>query len=59
MASRLKKSFPHLKILVVADGLYPNGPIMAYCRRCNWDFMFVPPADSLPSVWQEANGPHA
>ena len=58
LASRLKKSFPHLKILVVADGLYPNGPIMAYCRRCNWDFMFVLPADSLPSVWQEANGLH-
>jgi hypothetical protein len=58
LVDRLKSTFPRLKILIVADGLYPNGPIMAHCRRCKWDFMLVLPDDSLPSVWCEANGLH-
>ncbi len=58
LVARLKRTFPRMKILIVADGLYPNGPIMAHCRRCKWDFMLVLPDDSLPSVWQEANGLH-
>ena len=58
LVDRLKRTFPRLKILLVADGLYPNGPIMAHCRRNNWDFMIVLPDDSLPSVWHEADGLH-
>lgn len=58
LTARLKKTFPHLKVLVVADGLYPNGPIMAHCRRNKWDFMIVLPDDSLKSVWTEAEALH-
>ena len=58
LVDRLKGTFPRLKVLIVADGLYPNGPIMAHCRRRKWDFMFVLPDDSLPSVWREADGLH-
>lgn len=58
LVDRLKGTFPRLKILIVADGLYPNGPIMAHCRRRKWDFMFVLSDDSLPSVWREADGLH-
>lgn len=54
LAGRLKAAFPHLRILVVADGLYPNGPVIALCRRNCWDFMIVLPQDCLPSVWREA-----
>ena len=60
LAARLKKTFPRLKVLVVADGLYPNGPIIDHCRRykpCRrykWDFMIVLPDDCLKSVWTEA-----
>lgn len=53
LAERLKKSFSHLPIMVLLDGLYPNGPVMEICRKNNWDFMIVLKDDSLPSVWEE------
>ncbi len=55
LAKRLKKCFSHLPIMVLLDGLYPNGPIMEICRKNNWDFMIVLQDDSLPSVWEEIN----
>ena len=56
LAKRLKKQFPCLQIMVLADGLYANGPVMAMCRKYNWDFMIVLQDDSLPSVWEEYTG---
>jgi len=53
LAERLKKAFSHLPIMVLLDGLYPNGPVMEICRKHNWDFMIVLQDDSLPSVWEE------
>ena len=53
LAQRLKAYFPRLPILVLLDGLYPNGPIMARCRQYRWQFMIVLPDKSLASVWQE------
>ena len=53
LAARLKAYFPRLPILVLLDGLYPNGPIMARCREYGWQFMIVLPDKSLPSIWQE------
>ena len=39
----------------MADGLYPNGPVMALCRTNKWDFMIVLPNEvCLSYVWQEA-----
>jgi hypothetical protein len=54
LAQRLKEYFPGLPIMVLLDGLYPNGPVMALCRQYRWDFMMVLQNDSLPSVWEEA-----
>jgi hypothetical protein len=56
LAGRLKAYFPCLPIMVLVDGLYPNGPIMALCRKSKWDFMIVLQNDSLPSVWEEVYG---
>ena len=53
LATRLKADFPRLPILVLLDGLYPNGPIMARCHQYGWQFMIVLPDKCLPSVWQE------
>ncbi len=53
LAERLKHHFPRLPILVLLDGLYPNGPLMALCRRYHWPFMIVLPDKCLPSVWEE------
>lgn len=56
MAAWIKKHFPRLPIMVLLDGLYPNGPIMALCRRYKWQFMIVLQEGSLASVWEEAEG---
>ena len=53
LAARLKRAFPKLPVMLLLDGLYPNGPIMARCRQYHWDFMIVLKDGSLPSVWQE------
>ena len=56
LAKRLKKAFPRLSIMVVLDGLYPNGPAMEVCRKNRWDFMIVLQDKSLSSVWEEFEG---
>jgi hypothetical protein len=56
LAQQLKKDFLRLPLMVLLDGLYPNGPVMALCRRFGWQFMIVLQNDSLPSVWEEAEG---
>lgn len=53
LAERLKAYFPRLPILLLLDGLYANGPIMAQCYKNNWQFMIVLKDDSLSSVWEE------
>jgi len=53
LSERLKKNFRCLPIMVLLDGLYPNGPIMELCRKYKWDFMIVLQNKSLPSVWGE------
>ncbi|MEW5898903.1 MAG: transposase family protein [Bacillota bacterium] len=58
LAARLKELMGKLPLLIVADGLYPNGPVMQICRQNNWDFMIVLPANCLPSVWEDALGIH-
>jgi hypothetical protein len=56
LAQRLKTCFSHLPILLLLDGLYPNGPIVELCRQKNWDFMMVLQDKSLPTVWDEIRG---
>lgn len=56
LAVRIKQAFPRLPIILLLDGLYPNGPIMARCRQYHWDFMIVLKDGSLPSVWEEYRG---
>jgi hypothetical protein len=55
LAARLKGYFPRLPIMVLLDGLYPNGPLMALCRQYHWQFMIVLPTKCLPSVWEEVH----
>jgi len=56
LAKRLKAEFGHLSIMVLLDGLYPNGPIMELCGKNKWDFMIVLQDKSLKSVWEEYEG---
>ena len=56
LAPRLKKEFRCLPIMILLDGLYPNGTIIEICRDNNWDFMMVLQDKCLPSVWEEYEG---
>jgi hypothetical protein len=56
LAQRIKERFPRLPVMVLLDGLYANGPVMALCRRNRWQYMIVLQDDSLPSVWEEVEG---
>ena len=53
LAGRLKREFPRLRIMVLIDGLYANGPIIETCCRHGWQYMIVLQDKSLPSVWRE------
>jgi len=53
LAKRLKDNFGHLPLMVLMDGLYPNGPIIELCRKNHWDFMIVLQDKSLKSLWEE------
>ena len=56
LAKRLKKEFRNLRIQLLLDGLYPQGPVFAICRKYHWDFMIVLQDASLPTVWEEFHG---
>lgn len=56
LAEQLKKYFPKLRITLLLDGLYANGPIFELCRKYRWQFMIVLKDKSLPSVWKDVNG---
>lgn len=56
LANRIKSHFPKLSIMVLIDGLYANGPVLAICHRYKWQYMIVLQDKSLPSVWEEAYG---
>ena len=55
LSKRLKKYFPQLPILLLLDGLYANGPIMAQCIKYHWQFMIVLKDKCLSTVWEEFN----
>lgn len=56
LSERLKEVFSHLPILLLLDGLYPNGPLLELCRKKNWEYMIVLQDKSLKSVWEEYEG---
>ncbi|MBT9143481.1 MAG: hypothetical protein DDT29_01889 [Dehalococcoidia bacterium] len=56
LAARLKKLLSRQRLLIVADGLYPCGPVMSLCRKNRWDFMIILPASCLVAVWEDALG---
>src|SRR5437867_3522767 len=58
LARRIKERFPRLQILVLLDGLYPNGPVLELCRQYRWHYMIVLQDGNLPSVWEEVEGLH-
>ena len=53
LAERIKEAFPALRIILLLDGLYPNGPVMERCRKYKWQYMIVLQDKSLSTVHGE------
>lgn len=56
LAQKLKKKYPRLPITILADGLYPNGPVFARCREYGWKYIFTLKDDVLTTVWEDFRG---
>ena len=50
MAEKLKKRFPRLPIIIVADGLYVNTKVIETCNGCGWDYLFRYKEGCAPSI---------
>jgi hypothetical protein len=53
MAVSLKKSYPRLPVLLLADGLYANQTFFGVCKKNDWRFIITFKEGNLKSVWQE------
>lgn len=55
LASKIKKAYPRMPIVILADGLYANQTFFKICTDYNWDFIVTFKEGNLPSVHQELN----
>ena len=53
LAERIKKRFPRLPILLLADSLYASKPVMDLCREYRWEFLIRYKDGSIPSIAEE------
>jgi len=53
LAEKLKKQYPRLPILLLADGLYPNNTIFDACRKYGYRFILTFKDGNLKTVWEE------
>ena len=53
LAGRIKKRFPRLPILLLADSLYASKPVMDLCREYKWEFLIRYKKGSIPSIAEE------
>ena len=50
LAEKLKKRFPRLPIIIVADGLYVNTKVIKTCKRCGWDYLLRYKEGCAPTI---------
>ena len=53
LAGKIKKAFPRLPILLLADSLYASEPVMDTCRGNGWEFIIRYKTGSIPSITEE------
>jgi hypothetical protein len=53
LAATLKKVYPRLPILILADGLYPYEGFFATCKANQWSYCVTFKDGNLPTVWAE------
>lgn len=55
LAEKIKKDFPRLPILLLADSLYPNKTVFETCKSYNWSYIFTFKDGTLKSVWTQVD----
>lgn len=55
LSERLKKDFPRLPILILADGLYPYEKAFEICENNNWQYLFTFKDGNLKTVWEKVD----
>lgn len=53
LVRKIKKRYPRMPILLLADGLYPNITVFDICKKYNYRFIFTFKDGNLKSVWTE------
>lgn len=53
LAEKLKKKFPRLPMILLADSLYASETVMEICRGNHWDYMIRYKKGSIPSIAEE------
>lgn len=53
LAAKLKKRFPRLPIVILADSLYASEPVMEICEKYRWEYIIRFKDGSIPSVAEE------
>lgn len=53
LAEKVKKAFPRLPVILLADSLYASEPVMNICRKNDWDFIIRYKTGSIPSITEE------
>ena len=53
LAVKLKKAYPKLPIIILADGLYPYQSFFATCKANDWVYILTFKEGNLKTVWEE------
>lgn len=53
LSVKIKKAFPRLPIILLADSLYASEPVMEICRDNGWGFIIRYKTGSIPSITEE------
>lgn len=53
LSGKIKKAFPRLPIILLADSLYASEPVIDTCRDKGWEFLIRYKTGSIPSITEE------
>jgi hypothetical protein len=53
LAAKIKELYPRLPVLIVADALYANAPVMDLCQANLWDYLLVIKEGTLKDLNEE------
>jgi len=53
LAGQLHRDFPQLRLCLLLDALYANGPVFDLCTQYHWKYIITFKEGSLPALWTE------